>query len=161
MFDLFPSLKHLTVYCNCKAGISFAFDPIPASHPIPITAINGKVYPELRSLALVEWWFALEGAFLEAFPDLAKLTIDSGEGTDDTIQLIIQNLTGLQTLVLNPCQPITDFGVTGINNHRCKALLDSRFFYLKEKECTRLENDVVGFPLSSLKCEGFLRRNIN
>jgi hypothetical protein len=143
IFDALPSLKDLTVHCT--DGIARL-----------ASALNEKVYLELRSLTLVEKPGPIGPILFEAFPNLTKLKIESGKVTDEALQLIIQNLTQLQSLDLNCFEKLTDFGVTGISETRCEALWDSGALYFPGKKTFSFGDDAIGLPLSSLKCEHLL-----
>jgi hypothetical protein len=143
IFDALPSLKDLTVHCT--DGIARL-----------ASALNEKIYPDLRSLTLVEKPAEMGSILLEAFPNLTRLKIEKAAVTDESLQLIIQNLTQLQCLDLTSTCKITDFGVTGVAKDRCKALWDSRSFYLQGKDASGLGNNAIGLPLSSLKREQFI-----
>jgi hypothetical protein len=68
------------------------------------------------------------------------------------LQSIILNLVNLQTLILSPCDKITDFGVSGIRCANFRQLLETKSLYSEsEGDLTELGMDRIGLPLSDLK----------
>ncbi len=140
-------------------SMKFNFHPFPGNDSTNfVNAAANTVFPVLRSLSVKgEMRQNLTSTIIRSFPNLVKLEVVCSNELqlqevvrDELLQSIVQNLVNLQTLILGPCNRITDFGVAGIRTTDSRQLLESRSLYL-ERKLTELGMERIGVSISDLK----------
>jgi len=133
--NIYPELRFLDIL-----GVTQITSPPRVLPPAPagfIVSYIARTFPNLTSLCIR--------------PDTSDVP-DSYTGINRDLQIIIQNLLGLRSLVLGYFDGLTDFGVTGIQDVDCQELMKTKDIYMK-RNLSEFEMYRSGLPLSSLKCK--------
>jgi hypothetical protein len=77
--------------------------------------------------------------------------MEVGVVTEKALQFLIKEFLGLRVLKIDNCEGITDFEVTGMSAVTCDHLWEGKNSYMEY--LMQADNEIVGLPLSSLKCK--------
>ncbi len=153
MLARLKEMKSLTVHL--QTGVS---PFIPPAHPVNAFGNPSNLYPNLKSLTAHGYSGAFD--YPANFHNLVNLKIEvtveaqaASAINDTTLQDMITTLEALETLDLESCAAVTDFGITGIRAEDSSTLLKTKKVFLT-KELSDFGMQRTGLPLSSLKREG-------
>lgn len=149
---LLPGLTKLEILDLQKA---------PLSENSPILRVIGECCPNLRVLDLRDCceWKAVKGewtSFLSACPSMTSLYLRSPTITDQIMEEISLNAPNMESLYLQECTSITDFGIQVIT----EAVLSGRLRRLHRLTITEIPFDHHAVGVLTARCPSVLTTHL-